>query len=131
MRSWVYIHLVTKGAWDQKRNGKKAYQQKDHIKKPISDEKVFLRKNSSIISRVLFNSLPIHMQIYVQSCVLSSLKISGLLDCQFTHAEFQSSCSETRSRPSLAMPLFKQISTASSSEKDHEIQLGMSGLRLL
>lgn len=110
---------------------KKSLPTERSYQKPISDEKVFLRKNSSIISRVLFNSFPIHMQIYVQNCVLSSLKISGLLDCQFIHAEFQSSCSETRSRPSVAMPLFKQISTASSSEKDHEIQLGMSGLRLL
>lgn len=99
---------------------KKSLPTERSYQKPISDEKVFLRKNSSIISRVPFNPFPIHMQIYVQNCVLSSLKISGLVDCQFTNAEFQSSCSETRSRPSLAMPLFKQILTASSSEKDHE-----------
>lgn len=35
------------------------------------------------------------MQIYVQNCVLSLLEIPGLLDRQFTNAEFQSSCSET------------------------------------
>lgn len=94
-----YIHLVPKGVWDQKRSGKKikAGQQKDSIRNTFLMKKCFLRKNSPIISKVPFISFPIHMQIHVQNCVLSSLKIPGLLDCQFTNAEFQFSFSEAGS----------------------------------
>jgi len=102
------IHLVTKGAWDQERSETiKANQQKRLYWNQIFYEKLFLRKNISIPSKVPFLSLPSHMQIYVQNCVLSSLEIPGLLDHRFTNAEFQSSCSETgRSFASLAMPVF-------------------------
>ena len=94
----------------------KADQQKDSIRNIFLMKNSFLGKNSPIISKMPFISFPIHMQIHVPNCVLSSLKIPGLLDCQFTNAQFQSSSSETGSSllASLAMPLFNRILTASS-----------------
>lgn len=92
-----YIHLLTKGMWDQKRREKiKANQLNYYIINKSLMKKVFLRKSISIISMAPFISSPIYRQIYVQNCVLSSLKIQGLLNCQFTNAEMQSSWSETR-----------------------------------
>lgn len=93
--------------WIEKEQKLKANQQNNYSRNKFFYEKLFHKKNISIISKVPFISFPIHMQIYVQNHVLRSLKIPGLLDCQFTNAEFPSSCSrDWEMLAPLAMPLF-------------------------
>lgn len=58
-------------------------------------KKLFHKRNISLISKALFIPFPIHMQIYVQYCVLRLFQIPGPLDCRFTNAEFQASSSKT------------------------------------
>lgn len=80
MRSWViFISLlkeygIRKGVKKLKLTNKKIVSETNLLRKNY-----FLRKNISIISKVPFISFSIHMQICIQNCVLSSLKIPGLV----------------------------------------------------